>query len=102
MGVPTGCSNNPAYLADLRATLKAVAQDDPNDDEPELGGDQRRAVRTWSMGDRLGEERIREIVERFRDGATKQELADKFSVSLSSIKRILRANNARRASDCST
>jgi len=87
-------SNNPAHLYDLRATLKALAEDDPADDEPELGRQPRRTRRGWSMAERLSVDGLREVAGYYRAGMTARELAEKFSVSLSSIKRILRANGA--------
>lgn len=92
----TNYSNNPATLVDLRTTLKAVSQDDPSDDEPGLGGVQDRVRRTWAMPDRLTLHGLREVVKLYRSGMTARELADMFAVSLSSIKRILRAGGARK------
>ncbi|HSW66075.1 MAG TPA: helix-turn-helix domain-containing protein [Bacillota bacterium] len=96
MELLTTYSNNPTFLSDLRMTLAAVSQDDPEDDEPGLGGTERQTQRWWSMASRLSAAGIEEVIEHYQAGMTAQALADKFSVSLSSIKRILRARGVRR------
>jgi len=51
-----------------------------------------RAPRRWRLVDRLGEHIILQLLQDRRGGLTKQALADRYDVSLSSIKRILRTN----------
>jgi DNA invertase Pin-like site-specific DNA recombinase len=46
--------------------------------------------RRWRLVDRLGEQVIREILAQRRSGLTKQALADRYDISLSSVKRILK------------
>jgi hypothetical protein len=45
---------------------------------------------------RLGEETVAELVAAFVAGATREVLADRYGVSLSSVKRLLRASGTRR------
>ena len=49
-----------------------------------------RVVRRWRLVDRLGEQIIRELVADRRAGATKQGLAERYNISLSGVKQILK------------
>jgi DNA invertase Pin-like site-specific DNA recombinase len=44
----------------------------------------------WRLVDRLGEQVIRELIADGRAGATKRELVERYGISLSSVKRILK------------
>jgi hypothetical protein len=46
--------------------------------------------------DRLGEAELRRLVSEFREGVTKRELAERYAMSESTVKRILRKRGARR------
>lgn len=96
MELLTRYSNNSTLLDDLRYARQAAVSVD-EDDEPQLGGE-RRAVgtRRWAVADRLSVDGLREVVECYRDGMTARELAEKFSISHSSVKRILRRAGARK------
>jgi DNA invertase Pin-like site-specific DNA recombinase len=48
------------------------------------------APRRWRLVDRLGEQIIRELLADRRSGATKRELVERYGISMSSVKRILR------------
>lgn len=89
-------SNNPAYLVDVRTALKAVAKDDPTDDEPPLGGGLARTAQPRSTAARLGADTVHEMVDLFERGASMRELAEKYGTSHSSIKRLLYARGVRR------
>jgi DNA invertase Pin-like site-specific DNA recombinase len=47
-------------------------------------------VRRWRLADRLGEQIIRKLLADRRSGATKRELVERYGISMSSVKRILR------------
>jgi DNA invertase Pin-like site-specific DNA recombinase len=47
-------------------------------------------VRRWRLADRLGEQIIREILAQRQSGLAKRALADRYNISLSSVKRILK------------
>ena|SRR2546421_631873 len=49
-----------------------------------------RLNRKWAMQDRLGEAELRDIAESFRAGVSKCKLAERYGISVSSVKRILR------------
>jgi hypothetical protein len=48
------------------------------------------------VSDRLGDDQVASIIERFRAGTPMYVLAPEYGVSLSSIKRLLRAHDVRR------
>jgi hypothetical protein len=47
-------------------------------------------VRRWRLADRLGEQSIRELIADRRAGATKGELVERYGISMSSVKRLLK------------
>ena len=53
-------------------------------------------MRPWSVRERLDERDITELITAYRNGATAASLASTHSVSLSSVKRLLRTAGARR------
>ena len=53
--------------------------------------------RPWSLRERLDERKITELITAYCDGATAASLAAAHSVSLSSVKRLLRTTSVRRA-----
>lgn len=62
----------------------------------------RRSVRSTgrvghvhNVEDRLGEETVCKIIDDYRAGVTGQELADRYEVSLSSVRRMLRKHGGR-------
>ena len=56
-----------------------------------------RAKRPWSLHDRLDERELAELTTGYRNGATAASLAEDYSLSLSSVKRLLRTASVRRA-----
>jgi len=66
-----------------REALRVLAADDP-------------PPRVWRLRDRLGDESVQELIEGFRAGATARALADKFKISKSSVKTLLREHGVSR------
>lgn len=96
MELLTRYSNNSTLLDGLRHARQAATSPDEND-EPELGGDRLAAGgRPWAVADRLTAGELRELVACYGAGMTARELAEKFSISHSSVKRILRKAGARK------
>jgi hypothetical protein len=56
------------------------------------------AVGVWRVHDRLSEEEVSTIIDQSRAGTPKQALADRFGVSLSSVKLLLRQRGVKRTS----
>lgn len=82
-------SNNPPLLDDLRNAREAVPSQS-EDDEPELGGRRQANGRRWAVAHRLTAKDVQAVVNGYRAGKTTRELAERFAISESSVKRLLR------------
>lgn len=89
MEVVTRYSNNPTLLDDLRNARETVL-DPVGEDEPELGGEHRANGQRWALAHRLTAEDVWAVVNGYHAGRTARELAERFSVSESSVKRLVR------------
>jgi hypothetical protein len=58
----------------------------------------RHVPQPYRLSDRLGEAAIQELIESFKAGTPKHELADQYGVSLSGVKNLLRERGVRRKS----
>jgi DNA invertase Pin-like site-specific DNA recombinase len=56
-----------------------------------------RAPGSWRVRDRLKDEGEQQLIGEFLAGTSKQVLADRYTVSLSTVKRILKKHGVRRA-----
>ncbi len=82
-------SHTPGRLDDLRKVVEIVRTQSP--DEP----DHTRNVaasrpRQWAMSDRLSPEDVRFIIDLYREGVIAKDVAAKFGISLSSVRRLIR------------
>lgn len=57
-----------------------------------------RSVRDWRVSDRLSDSEVSMLVMAFSRGASKRELAERYGISESSVKRLLRSAGVRRPS----
>jgi hypothetical protein len=88
-------------LSDLGKTVQRVLirieendeSNEPNGVASQESGSSRLSDR---LSDRLSEADISDIVDRFRVGVSKLSLAEEYGMSLSTMKRLLKARNARR------
>jgi DNA invertase Pin-like site-specific DNA recombinase len=66
--------------------------------EPETGGSVHsdQAPRVWRVADRLSEADVCSLAARYQAGTTARELAEHFSISRTSVKRLLRERGIRR------
>ena len=89
-------SNRPDVLGDLEYTLAALAkaQAAAGRIEP-VSVRSDRSTRSWKVSHRLSEEDVQLLTKEYRAGALRQELADKYKISLSSVGRLLRKHEAR-------
>jgi len=55
-----------------------------------------QASRVWRVRDRLTDDNVCELIERYRAGATARVLAGEFKISHSSVKLVLRQHQVRR------
>lgn len=87
--------------SDLQERLAIAARRTP-DKEPqdrESAGEvtsNDRPPRVWRLRDRLSNDGVQDLIERYRFGVTMRELAAEFKISKSSVKKLLRENGIRR------
>jgi DNA-directed RNA polymerase specialized sigma24 family protein len=87
---------------DLREQLQRAAlilsKEARQDDEPDSseGGGVRSATRWWSLRNRFSPEDLQVMIDLYTSGNTAKEVAEKFGVSLSSVKRLLHEHDVRR------
>jgi DNA-directed RNA polymerase specialized sigma24 family protein len=87
-------SQSLTVLDDLGRARQAVLSPD-EDDEPELGGERRASgSRRWAVADRLAADCIQAVVDGYRAGRTARELAERFKISTTSVKRLVRRRGA--------
>jgi DNA invertase Pin-like site-specific DNA recombinase len=55
-----------------------------------------RTPGSWRVRDRLSDEGVQQLITEFLAGSSKQVLADRYTVSLSTVKRILKKHGVRR------
>lgn len=94
MDLLSAYSNRQAQLEGMEDVLARIAEDDKTD-MPGIGASEAR-TRWWSMADRLSAADIEALAERYRSGVKAAHLAAEYNISLSSVKRLLRAHGVRR------
>jgi len=83
-------------LADLlRSSVRRLAGQDPRpvEDRQLSGRTTAKAIVPKRVVDRLGEATVRELVEARRAGAKLRELGDRYGISESSVKRLIRVES---------
>jgi transposase-like protein len=53
-------------------------------------------ARQWSVRERFGAEELREMIDLYVSGATRSQVAHRFGLSVSSVKRVLRDHGIRK------
>ncbi|MEX5633851.1 hypothetical protein [Parafrankia sp. FMc2] len=93
-------SNLPSLLTDLRTTCAVVTDKDDQEDEPGLAGltGSGQVPRRHAITDRLPASDIESLINSYLAGATARSLAEKFSISVTAVKVLLRARGVRRNS----
>ncbi|MEP6527555.1 MAG: hypothetical protein ABJA86_10355 [Nocardioidaceae bacterium] len=82
-----GRFSNPEVRAVVAQATQAIAEvkvDSGDEASPPLAGPR------WRLIDRLGKQIIQEVLHDSHSGATQRSLAERYSISLSSVKRILK------------
>ncbi|MGH3517873.1 MAG: hypothetical protein ACRDQ7_10760 [Haloechinothrix sp.] len=95
MDLITRYSNNGTVLDDLRQAREGVLSR-AEEDEPELGGEYRASGPPRAVAARLTAEGVQAVVDGYRAGETARELAERFSISESSVKRLVRQAGCRK------
>jgi hypothetical protein len=88
-------SNRPDLLEQLRKVV-AILSDSRQDDGTDAKVAAERMVRSRRLCDRFSLEDLRVMIDLYRSGTTAREVAEKYGVSLRSIKRLLRQHGVRR------
>jgi hypothetical protein len=89
----SGLKLNLALLTYLRRSQERVQRGEPLP-APELLV--QRPYRPWRLRDKLSEQDVQAIIREFSAGTSKRVLADRYSISIGSIKRLLQQHNIRR------
>lgn len=88
-------SNTPDLLTDLRRLVTTLSTPDDTHDNPGLPP--HPSDRPWRVRDRLSQTDIQNILDQFRGGIPTHVLADRYSISQSSVKTLLRKHGVRRS-----
>jgi hypothetical protein len=89
----SGLKLNLALLTYLRRWQERIQQGDTLP-APELPA--QRPYRTWRVRDKLSDEDVHALIKAFSLGTPKHVLADRYSISVGSVKRLLQQHNVRR------
>ena len=87
-----GRLSNPDLRRELALAARAVA---PVEIDHQSTTSPTSARQRWRIVDRLGEQVIHELVRDSRAGTTQPKLADRYGISLSSVKRLVRRSACR-------
>ena len=87
--------SHPAQLHDLRKIWEVVHDGQP--DEPDDRNEAASRRSQWSMVDRLSPADVQAIIDAYHAGMIAKDVAAKFQISLSSVRRLLRKHGARRS-----
>jgi uncharacterized protein (DUF433 family) len=100
LGKLVGLVRRYSNRADLQERLaqasRRVACVEFQDQEQQVSSVSAQASGVWRLRDRLTDENVRAIAERFQAGTSKRELAAQFDLSMSSVKNLLRQLGVRR------
>jgi hypothetical protein len=91
VGVIRRYSNRPDLLEQLRK-VAAILLDSRQDDGTGAKVAAERVVRSRRLRDRFSLDDLRVMIDFYKSGTTAREVAEKYGVSLRSIKRLLRQN----------
>jgi len=75
---------------------KARERSDHDDEDTDVGA-RSSAARPWSIRNRLSNDDILQIIAEFLAGTSKRLLAERYAISVTSVKTILRQHGVRRA-----
>jgi hypothetical protein len=86
-----GRLSNPDMREVVASAAQAVSCIQADDGQ---GSSSPSAPRRWKLVDRLGEQILRDLLKDSGTGATKHALAQRYGISLSSVKRLLRRDQS--------
>jgi hypothetical protein len=80
----------------LAAAVRTVTRRANDDQEAHDGVDSGRAPRVWRVRDRLTDADIEQLIAEFLAGTPKRVLAERYVISIGTVKNILRKHGVRR------
>ena len=80
-------------LAAARSRAIKLGEEEPDSGAPVVSG---RVSGTWRVRDRLTDADVQSLIDEFLSGTPKRVLAERFAVSFSTVKNILRKHGVRR------
>jgi helix-turn-helix resolvase-like protein len=95
VGVAGHYSNRPDLLEQLRK-VAAIVSDGGQDNDASAGAAPQSVVRSRRLRDRFSPDDLQTMIDLYRSGITATAVAEKFGVSLRSVKRLLRQYGVRR------
>jgi DNA-binding NtrC family response regulator len=95
VGVAGHYSNHPDLLEQLRK-VAAIVSDGGQDDGAGAEVTTESVLRSRRLRDRLSSDELQAMIDLYRSGTTAKQVAEKFGVSLRSVKRLLRKHGVRR------
>jgi hypothetical protein len=97
-------SNRPELIKPLRAVLKRVRAHDGGTDANSGRGEPSRTIASpsepWRLRDRLSEEQVEQLIAEYHAGATIMDVAARYGLGTTTVKRLLRQRRARRRDTC--
>ena len=90
-------SNRPELVEPLRAVLKRLKVDSP-DASPEgnVAAVTSAPSTVWRLRDRLTEAQVEQLIAEYQAGATLKQVAARYGLGMTTIKRLLRRRRSRR------
>jgi DNA-directed RNA polymerase specialized sigma24 family protein len=88
-------SNRPDLLNPLVSVLEKI-KEGTSDTEPDLVSVRSNESGVWRVVDRLSPSEVATLIESYRAGSTARSLAERYSVSTGTVKRLLREHGVRK------
>ena len=89
-------SNRPELLGPLVSALEKIKSGVPHDDEPDLAPVRSNEAGVWRVADRLSPSDVSALIKSYQAGSTARLLAERYSVSTATVKRLLREHGVRK------
>ncbi len=89
-------SNRPDLLNPLVSVLEKIKNGTLDEDEPNLAPVRGNEAGVWRVVDRLSPSDVLTLIESYQAGSTARLLAEQYSVSTATVKRLLREHGVRK------
>jgi hypothetical protein len=91
-------SKRPDLADSLVSAVRQLRQAQTQTGEPAFSGRSTQTSSRWRVGDRLSEAELEELIAAFTAGTSKRILAERYGISESSVKRLIRERGASKLS----